>query len=115
MIKITVNCTNANEINEIIMTKKKAVDDYERVRRDVMTAIKQFLTQTQEGFTAKELSEKFGLPANVIARVARDYRIWSRDRRVAHKYVRLTNDGEVDFDDVQVVSYKCKEYYVYLR
>lgn len=113
MIKITVNCTSANEINEIIMTKKNAVRDYERVRKDVMTAIKQLLTQTQEGFTAKELSEKFGLPANVIARVARDYGIWSRDRRVAHKYVRLTDDGEVDFDDVQVVSYKCKEYYVH--
>ena len=113
MIKITVNCTNANEINEIIMKKKNAVNDYERVRNDIMAGIKQFLTQAQEGFTARELSDKFGLPVNVISRVARDYGIWSRDRRVAHKYVRLTNDGEVDFDDVQVVSYKCKEYYVH--
>ena len=115
MIKITVNCTNANEINEIIMTKKNAVRDYERVRRNVMTEIKQFLSQTQEGFTAKDLSAKFGLPANVIARVAHDYGIWSRDRAVERKYVRLTNDGEVDFDDVQLVRYKCKQYYVYPR
>lgn len=115
MIKITVNCTSANEINEIIMTKKNAIRDYERVRRDVMSVIKQFLNQTQEGFTAKELSEKFGLPANVIARVAHDYGIWSRDRVVAHKYVRLTDDGEVDFDDFKLVRYKCKEYYVYAR
>ena len=115
MIKITVNCTNANEINEIIMTKKKAVNDYERVRRDVMTAIKQFLTQTQEGFTARELSEKFGLPANVISRMARDYGIWTRDHFESRKYVRLTDNGEVDLDDVQLVRYKCKEYYVYPR
>lgn len=113
MIKITVNCANANEINEIIMTKKNAVRNYERVRGNVMTGIKQFLSQTQDGFTAKELSEKFGLPANIIARMASDYGIWSRDRRVVHKYVRLTDDGEVNFEDVKEVSYKCKEYYVY--
>ena len=115
MIKITVNCTNANEINEIIMKKKNAVREYESVRRDVMAGIKKFLTDTNEGFTARELSEKFGLPANIIARVARDYGIWSRDRVVTHKYVRLTDDGEVNFNDVQIVRYKCKEYYVYKR
>ena len=113
MIKITVNCTNANEINEIIMKKKNAVREYESVRRDVMRGIRQFLTDTQESFTARELSEKFGLPANIIARVAREYGIWNRDRVVTYKYVRLTNDGEVNFDDVQLVRYKCKEYYVY--
>ena len=115
MIKITVNCTNASEINAIIMNKKNAVREYESVRNDVMVGIKQFLTQTQQGFSAKELSEKFGLPTNIIARMARDYGIWTRDRIVAHKYARLTDDGEVDFDDVKEVRYKCKEYYVYLR
>ena len=115
MIKITVNCTNANEINEIIMNKKNAVRQYEDVRHDVMMGIKQFLTQTQKGFTARELSEKFGLPVNVISRVARDYGIWSRDHFESHKYVRLTDNGEVDFDDVQLVRYTCKEYYVHLR
>ena len=113
MIKITVNCTNASEINEIIMNKKNAVRQYEDVRHDIMRRIRQFLTDTQESFTARELSERFGLPANIIARAARDYGIWSRDHFESRKYVRLTNDGEVDFDDVQLVRYKCKEYYVY--
>ena len=112
MIKITVNCTNANEINEIIVHKKNAVREYEQVRRDVMMGIKQFLTQTQGGFTAKELSEKFGLPVGVIARVARDYGIWTRDRRTTNRYVRLTDIGEVDLDDIKEFTYKCKEYYV---
>ena len=80
-----------------------------------MAGIKQFLTQTQQAFSAKELSEKFGLPANIIARVARDYGIWTRDRVVTHEYARLTDDGKVDFDDVKEVRYKCKEYYVYAR
>ena len=115
MIQITVNCNNASEINEIIMTKKKAVSDYERVRKEVMVNIKKFLTQTQQGFTARELSIKFGLPANIISRVAREFGIWNRDRVVTHKYVRLTDGGEVDFDDVREVRYKCKEYYVYER
>jgi hypothetical protein len=113
MIQITVKCSNADEINKVIMTKKKAVLDYKRLRDDVMADIKKFLTQTQQGFTSKELSEKFGLPANIIARMARIYGIWTRDRVVIHKYARLTDDGEVNFNDVKEIRYKCKEYYVY--
>ena len=114
MIIITANGNDVDvkKIAAIIEDKKKAVSAYEDTRIAVMMAIKTFLTQSNKGFTAKELSDKFGLPVGVIARVARDYGIWTRDRRTTNRYVRLTDNGEVDLDDIKEITYKCKEYYV---
>ena len=112
MITITVNSNDVEKIAAIIENKKQAVSAYEDTRIAVMMAIKKFLTQSKQGFTAKELSEKFGLPVGVIARVARGYGIWTRDRRTTNRYVRLTDVGEVDLDDIKEITYTCKEYYV---
>ena len=114
MITITVNGNGVDveKVAAIIASKKKAVSAYEDTRIAVMMAIKTFLTQSRQGFTAKELSERFGLPIGVIARVARDYGIWTRDRKTTNRYVRLTDCGEVDLDDIKEFTYKCKEYYV---
>ena len=112
MITITVNGNDVQQVAKVIENKNNAIAAYKTVRREVMIAIKNFLAQSKKGFTAKELSDKFGLSTNTIASMSIDYGIKRRDRRVTYRYVRLTDVGEVDLDDIKEVTYKCKEYYV---
>ena len=112
MIKITVNCENANKIAELIVNKKNAISAYEKARNNTMMAIKEFLFQTKQSFTAKELSNKFGLPVNIIARNAPEYGIWRRDRKITKRYAHLTEDGRVDLDDIREFSFTRKEYFM---
>lgn len=112
MISITVETINYNA-NELQEKARKAKDEYEWARNNIMCEIRKFLDRnTGKGFTAKELSKAFGLSARVIARESYCYGIYSRPRVEYVKFVELLPDGEsVNYNNEITQRIKCNEYY----
>jgi hypothetical protein len=112
MISITVE-TTTYKVNELHDKAKKAKDEYEHARNEVMREICKFLAQRRgEGFTAKELSKMFDMSTRVIAREASEFGMRSRPRIQHVRFVELLPDGEsVNYNHEIVHRIKCNEYY----
>lgn len=99
-------------IREIAETARKARIDYELMREKVMRKIYDHLEKSGKAYTARELSEQFGLPIRVIARLARSYGFRVADRWVEQRFAPLNEYNEPDFNNIMVTHRRVKEYSV---
>ena len=88
--------------------------EYDNMKIAIMRDIVDYLKDTRKAFTARELSDEFGLSVQAIAGLLRYHRpnnITFNKHRVAKKMVYLDENGEPVMDRVVVTHSTVKEYY----
>ena len=93
---------------------RRTQEEYDNMKTTIMRDIVDYLKDTRKAFTARELSDEFGLSVRAISglfRYNRPNNISFNKRRVTKKMVYLDENGEPVMDRVVVTHSTVKEYF----
>lgn len=111
---MTIVIENTTSTKEIVSTYKEMKKLYEERRKSEINGIVDFLmSHPNEGFTANEMSKASGLSVqSIVAGLGSKYPLINfRTRKVERKFVRLLDDGTVDFNETTTTTTKVREYF----
>jgi predicted transcriptional regulator len=111
---MATNYRNRDTVKNIQDNWRRAQEEYDNMKNVIMRDIVDYLKETRRAFTAKELSNEFGLSVRTISGLFyhnRPNNIRSNKRRVSNKLVYLNENGEPVMDRVVEINRTVKEYY----
>jgi hypothetical protein len=111
---MATNYYNRETAKNIQDNWRKTQEEYNNMKIAIMRDIVDYLKDTRQAFTAKELSDVFGLSVRTISGLFYHNRlnnIRSSKRRVSNKLVYLNENGEPVMDKVVEIRRTVKEYY----
>jgi len=105
---------NRETVKNIQDNWRRTQEEYDNMKIAIMRDMVDYLKDTRQAFTAKELSDMFGLSVRTISGLFYHNRpndIRFGKRRVSNKLVYLNENGEPVMDRVVEINRTVKEYY----